>query len=122
MGVLALALPLLAALFLIVGDMMNHRAQFPKFDLFLASATAAPVATHQAASAWVAPHPAPLPLFTAPLVEFEFHGALVFLTTPDVLALIASAIMLVRFVAWAIQPVTRRLKGKGACRECNDRD
>lgn len=112
MGVLALALPLLAAVFIIVGDLMNHRAVFPKFDLFLASATAAPVATHHATATLATPHPGAVSLFTAPLLEFEFNGAPVFLTTPDVLALIATAVMLVRFIAWAVQPVVRR-KGKG---------
>lgn len=105
MGFLSFAVPLLAAAFLIVGDFVHSRQAFPKFDLFLASATAAPAAAQM--SAGMGAGMGARPLFTAPLVEFTFHGLPVFLTIPDCLALIASAIMVTRFFAWALSPLKK---------------
>lgn len=101
MGFLSFAVPFLAAAFLIAGDLMNRGHAFPKVDLFLASATATPAAAHAAAGMTARP------LFTAPLFHFEFHGGLVFLTIPDCLALIASTIMVARFLAWALAPLRK---------------
>jgi hypothetical protein len=102
-GFLSFAVPVLAAAFLVLGDFMQARASIPRFDLFLASATATPAAAHVAAGLGAGAKP--VSLFTAPLVEFMFHGQPVFLTIPDCLALIASAMMIARFVVWVLSPL-----------------
>lgn len=107
MNFLFLAAPVVAAVLLIAAEIMNHRQAFPKFDIFLAAGTAAPAAASTAAGM----SGKPVSLFTAPLVEFMFHGLPVFLTIPDCLALIASVIMVVRFVAWALSPIRGRKGG-----------
>lgn len=102
MGFLTYAVPIMAALFFVVGDLIQNRHPLPRMDLFLASATATPAAASVAAGFGAGS--APVSLFTAPLVEFPFHGLPVYLTIPDCLALIASAIMLIRFLAWVVTP------------------
>jgi len=102
MAFLSFAVPVLAAFFFVVGDMMQQRHALPRFDLLLASATATPAAANVAAG--FGSSPKSVSLFTAPLVEFTFNGVPVYLTIPDCLALIASTIMLVRFMAWAVAP------------------
>lgn len=103
MGFLSFAVPILAAAFYVLADLMQHKQAFPKFDLFLAASTATPAAAHVAAGIGNRP----VPLFTAPLLEFDFHGVPAFLTIPDCLALAASAVMLIRFLAWAIAPLRK---------------
>lgn len=101
MGFLSFAVPFLAAAFLVVGELMQRGHAVPRFDMVLAGATASPAAVHAAAGMTARP------LFTAPLIHFEFGGSLVFLTIPDCLALIASAIMVTRFMAWAVAPLRK---------------
>ena len=101
MGFLSFAVPVLAAIFLIVGDFAQRGQAFPKFDMFLASATATPAAAHAAAGMTARP------FFTAPLAHFRFGDLPVYLTIPDCLALVASAIMVVRFLAWAVAPLRK---------------
>lgn len=107
MGFLSFAVPFLAAVFLVLGDFMQRGHGVPKLDMFLAGATATPAAAHAAAAHAAAAGISARPLFTAPLVEFTFHGVPVFLTIPDCLALIASSIMVVRFLAWALAPLRK---------------
>lgn len=103
MGLISYMLPIIAAAIYVAGELMQHKQAIPRFDLILAGTTASPAVAHAATGFGSRS----IPLFSAPLVEFQFHGQIVHLTIPDCLALVASAIMLVRFAAWACAPLRK---------------
>lgn len=103
MGFISYILPLIVAAIFVAGELMQHKQEFPRVDLLLAGTTASPAVAHAATGFGSRP----VPLFSAPLVEFQFHGLPVFLTIPDCLALLASIIMAIRFAAWASAPLRK---------------
>lgn len=67
-----------------------------KIDIFLASGAGAPAALKV-----LPPSVTPATrFFTEPMVNFEYHAAPVYLTAPDILAIISSLVLLIRFAHW----------------------
>lgn len=85
---------------------MDHtmRHGLPRPDLFLAAAAATPAATEAAMSALPFATQGPR-FFSVPLVAFPWGGVTVHLTAPDLLAVISSAVLVTRFMAWALPPL-----------------
>lgn len=86
----------------LVDTMTRHPA--PRPDLYLAAAAATPAAAELALSR--APIETPR-LFSVPFLTLDFAGQAAHLTLPDLLALLSSAVLLVRFIAWALAPLWR---------------
>lgn len=105
MTVIIGGLTMVAIALFVWGDHMRHG--LPKFDLLLASTAAAPVAMKSVV------HPAmdssAIRFFTAPLLEFDWHGIPTYLTAPDCLALASSFVLVLRFLVWTICPLLSKI-------------
>lgn len=50
---------------------------------------------------------------TLPIAGFNWSGVPVFVTPTDVIAIASAAVLLIRFIAWALSPLARFACGRG---------